>query len=97
MVINDEIEEVVVSTINDPEWECEFCDGTGHLDICEARDKAEDIGDLIAMCGCDGCCPNGCKPSTMSQLQYEARKKVLGLLESLDFLEEVFNGDEKST
>lgn len=41
------------------EWrsECERCEGTGHLDGCDAREPAHDIGDLVARKPCQGCCP----------------------------------------
>jgi len=51
---------------------CGYCDGTGHLEDCPAREPVEDFADLEMRPTCPGCCPNGCADT--SELNRAAKK-----------------------
>lgn len=63
-----------------PDEECVECEGSGHLDGCDALEPAWDLGDLICRSPCTGCCPNKCRPSGLQAEKDAAAVKVRRVL-----------------
>lgn len=63
--------------------DCPICDGGGHLEGCDALEKAEDLADLLYSYPCDGCCPNGCKEDGLFEAQSDARRRINAAIKRL--------------
>jgi hypothetical protein len=70
----DEKNKLEVVDLTDPD--CEDCDGTGHVDGCEARQPAWDLDDLMFRQACDACCPRGHQPDGLQAMQDRATRKL---------------------
>lgn len=68
------------TVVEDQDDDCYICDGTGHVEDCDSRQPAWDIGDLICAYPCDGCCPNGCRPHGLQKMQDDAQRGANALL-----------------